>query len=135
MINLEKHATTIQNQLAKTPLVNIYLPPFAWALIIFLLSSQTTLPSFAFSLPDFLLKKTAHIVVYAILFSLVLRSLTLSKVKAGKAWRLAFFITFLYALSDELHQSTVPGRFGSMRDIGFDMLGATLAFSWKYQYI
>lgn len=73
--------------------------------------------------------------VYAVLFLLIHRSLLLKRVNPAKAWVLAMIITFAYALSDELHQTFVPGRYGTLRDIGYDMLGATLAFLWKHQYI
>ena len=116
-------------------LLNVYLPPIAWAVVIFLFSSQSSLPSLSFSLPDFLLKKTAHLVVYTVLFFLVHRSLVIKKVATASAWKAAFAITLIYALTDELHQTFVPGRYGTLRDIGYDMLGAALAFLWKHRYI
>lgn len=121
--------------LNKNPVINIYLLPVIWALVIFVFSSQATLPSLSFSFYDFLLKKAAHIMVYAVLFILINRSLLLKNMPSNKSWKVAFFITLLYALSDELHQTLIPGRFGSVRDVGYDMLGASLAFMWKYRYI
>ena len=39
----------------------------------------------------------------------------------------AFVLSLLYAISDELHQTFVPGRSGRLTDVGFDSLGALLA--------
>lgn len=128
-------AVSLPSWIEKNQLLNVYLLPVVWAVVIFLFSSQSSLPSLSFSLPDFLFKKSAHMFVYAVLFLLIHRSLLLKRVNPAKAWVLAMIITFAYALSDELHQTFVPGRYGTLRDIGYDMLGATLAFLWKHQYI
>lgn len=116
---------------------NAYLPPVLWAVLIFVFSSQTTLPGFEESAYDFILKKTAHIGVYLILYLLVLRSVKLTiKNKYDKLiiW-LPILICLLYATSDEFHQSLVPGRYSTIRDIGYDMLGVSIAFLKKYSYI
>lgn len=127
--------TKIELWLDKKPLLNIYLPPILWAGIIFFFSAQTTLPSLSLSLSDFILKKSAHITVYAVLFTLVNRSLLLKNIPQNKAWKIAMAITLSYAITDEFHQTLIPGRFGTLRDTGYDMLGALLAFMWKYRYI
>ena len=42
-----------------------------------------------------------------------------------KKWPLAWLLAVLYAVTDELHQSFVPGRFPSLWDVLiFDNLGA-----------
>ena len=43
------------------------------------------------------------------------------------------FVT-LFAISDELHQLFVPGRYFSIADIGIDVVGALLFFSGKTIY-
>lgn len=115
------------------------LPPLLWAVVIFFLSSQPTLPGLDLALSDFLLKKTAHIIAYAILYWLVWRSiflLTFRKAPTRKlVWLGAFVICLVYALSDEWHQSMTPNRTASFRDIGFDAAGMLTAFLWKYRYI
>ena len=40
---------------------------------------------------------------------------------------LAFIISALFGMSDEIHQLFVPGRFCTISDIGFDSLGALAA--------
>lgn len=52
-----------------------------------------------------------------------------------RAWLLALFLTFLYAVSDEFHQPFVPGRYGTIRDLGYDMLGVFIALLKRYKYV
>jgi len=118
--------------------LNYYLPPVLWAGIIFLLSAQSALPTLSASPLDFLFKKMSHIFVYAVLFLLIHRALTrthrqITLIPTIWLWTLLFCL--LYATGDELHQSFVPGRFATLRDIGYDMLGASLALLYKYRYV
>jgi VanZ family protein len=117
--------------------VNAWLPPFLWAAIIFLLSSQGVLPSFTEVFHDFIFKKLAHITVYAVLYYLFYRAvgLTLLRDSIEDRWKVALSLCFVYAISDELHQMFVPGRYGTIRDIGYDMLGAGIILLRQYQYI
>lgn len=114
-----------------------YLPPLLWAGVIFIFSSQTTLPGFEESAYDFFLKKLAHVFVYFILYLLVFRGVQLTINSSHKKTLLLFpiFICLFYAISDEFHQSLVPGRYSTLRDIGYDMLGVGIAFLKKYGYI
>jgi VanZ family protein len=41
---------------------------------------------------------------------------------------LAISISFLYAISDEIHQLFVPGRSGNLQDLFFDSIGILFAF-------
>ena len=51
------------------------------------------------------------------------------------AWAKAFIVAFLYAASDELHQTFVPTREGKPRDIAIDTIGMFLMYSYsKYKY-
>lgn len=105
--------------------LNAVLPPVLWATVIFLFSSRSTLPSAPYSSYDFILKKIAHITVFAILFVLTNRSFSMlsARYELKKHWYLPVLICLLYALSDEIHQYFVPNRHASLRDVGFDMLG------------
>jgi VanZ family protein len=47
--------------------------------------------------------------------------------RAGKAIQSAFAFAILYAATDEWHQTFVPGRHGSLRDVLIDSMGALLA--------
>ncbi|MDA1079391.1 MAG: VanZ family protein [bacterium] len=117
---------------------NAYLPVVLWASLIFYLSAQSILPGFYVETYDFIFKKIAHITVYAILYFLLYRSQLITSdatVTEKRVWLLPFFLVLLYAVSDEVHQNFVAGRFGTARDVGFDMLGASLAFLKLYRYI
>jgi VanZ family protein len=112
-----------------------FLPSAIWAGIIFIFSSQTTLPSLHLSLLDFLFKKSAHIFVYAVLYLLLHTGLRQIDVKPQRRWWLALIFCMLYAASDEFHQSLVAGRSATVRDIGFDFLGAWLVILYKLDYL
>lgn len=97
-----------------------------WCSLIFLLSSQSQLPGPEDKFADFLLKKIAHITVYAIMYLLAFRAFELKD--QHKRYVVAFIFCVLYAISDELHQMFVPGRTPALRDIAFDVVGMTLMF-------
>lgn len=114
-----------------------YLPPILWASVIFIFSSQTTLPGFTESAYDFALKKFAHIFVYLVLYLLVFRAVhkTVKSEHTKIILFLPIVICAIYATSDEFHQSLVPGRYATLRDIAYDMLGVFIAFLKKFGYI
>jgi hypothetical protein len=100
-----------------------YYKVIAWCLLIFTLSSIPTLPKVGFIWWDFLLKKAAHMLEYALLFFLSYRAID----KKGN-WKTPFLFALAFALSDEYHQSFVPGRTARFLDIGFDSLGMLIAY-------
>ena len=105
----------------------LWLPVFLWASVIFFFSSlpqQTTSQVFII---DFVIKKIAHLSEYAILYALLYRS-------TQKKLILSFILTIIYAATDEIHQSFVPGRTAKLYDVvGFDLAGASIAafLLWK----
>lgn len=103
-----------------------WLPVFLWALVIFALSSIQQVTASQFLIWDFISKKTAHVLEYTILYILVFRALE-------KKFLLSFIIVILYAATDELHQSFVPGRTATLFDLGFDLTGTNIAayILWK----
>jgi VanZ family protein len=93
-------------------------------LIIFLASSQpsSNLPNFAWA--DTLVKKGGHAIGYALLAISYWRGLRFRR----ERWLLAWLLAMLYAISDEFHQSFVPGRFASPVDVViFDNFGALIS--------
>jgi len=120
-------------------LISAYLPPVLWAGLIFILSAQSTLPSLSASPFDFIFKKSAHMFVYAVLFLLMHRAILKTShqpnVQIAPIWPWALLICLVYATADELHQGLVPGRFATLRDVGYDMLGAGISLLYKYRYI
>lgn len=103
-----------------------WIPVCAMMGIIFVFSSfpADQLPYFSWA--DLLLKKGGHMFGYALLGLAWLWALA-GNGEAARWRRLAWILTVLYALSDEWHQSFVPGRHASLLDVGIDGLGAGLA--------
>lgn len=94
-----------------------------WAGMIFTLSG---IPSLSSGLDaDFILRKCAHALEYFVLYVLLLRAWTQSKLPSGGFWPL--ILCALYAMSDEFHQSFVSGRFCSGIDVLIDFCGAACA--------
>lgn len=116
--------------------IQAYLPVIAWAALIFFLSAQQTLPSPNDEFFNFLVKKLAHMFVYAVLYLLITRALALTTgFKQRYQLYLPLLLTMLYAGSDELHQAYVAGRTATLRDIGYDFLGAFMALLWSFRVI
>lgn len=111
-----------------------FFPALLWAGLIFVLSNQEVLPGFEVSLFDFLFKKLAHMFVYAVLFYLFDQAFNKIKIKKTN-YLAALFITMLYSLTDEYHQSFIPGRTATLRDIGYDFLGILIIILKKFNYI
>ncbi len=102
---------------------------FGWMGLIFLLSNQPSLPQAPDIRVDIILKKLAHAAAYALLFLLWARALN-SIPSFSSKWVLvlALGLTICYAISDEWHQTFVPGRHGQPADVLIDSAGALLAF-------
>lgn len=110
---------------SKSTIIN-WIPPLIWAAFIFALSSIEQVKVSEFFFWDFLAKKGAHFTEYAILYFLIFRA-------NGKNHLSSFILTMLYALTDEIHQSFVPGRTAAIYDIAIDFSGAAgaLYIIWK----
>lgn len=81
---------------------------------------------------DFVLRKLAHVAVFAVLAVLVARAARPDASHALPALAIAWGATLAYAISDEWHQTFVRGRVGHAQDVGIDMVGATLALvGWR----
>lgn len=110
-----------------------WLPPFAWATVIFLLSSLHALPTPP--LPEgFPADKIAHAAVYALFGALLFRAFARGEgLSVGTAAFLAILFGAAYGLSDEVHQAFVPGRACEGADLVADIAGvvvATALFAW-----
>jgi len=104
-------------------LVSLWLPVVLWAGVIFAFSA---VPDLGTGLGgwDLVLRKLAHTAEYAILGALLLRAL-------GRVWP-ALLLGTLYATSDEIHQTFVPGRKGRPLDVAIDVVGLALGlFVWR----
>ena len=110
--------------------IKLWGPVVFWCGLIFYFSHQPHL-RIVEAWWDLIVRKIAHMVEYGILARLFSRALTGSAPAwtSRKVWQTAFVLTVLYAVSDEWHQSFIPGRVGSVVDVGIDSLGAALAFA------
>ena len=109
------------------PFLTLWLPVLLWMGFIFYLSSQPDLPHpKAFGL-ETVQDPMAHFLEYAILTGLLYRTnlgKTTHPLHLPGPWLFSFGIAFLYALSDELHQSFVPFRQASWLDVATDVAGS-----------
>jgi hypothetical protein len=125
------------------PFLVHWLPLLLWMGVIFLLSAQPNLPHAPEGWLDTLLKKVGHMAEYVILAVLWQRALQrgIGTEKPGffgetrflTCGLLALALTLLYAISDEYHQSFVPGRHSRETDVFVDGLGAAtgiVLFRW-----
>ncbi|MBQ6436480.1 VanZ family protein [bacterium] len=117
----------------------LWLLPLFWLLLIYCCSALSSLPALHVSLFDFLVKKLAHMALFAGLFwSFWLPCHHAPGHLASRSryfWLWLLLFCFFYACTDEWHQSFVPGRTATWRDVGFDTLGACLACLWSYRYL
>ena len=96
--------------------------------IIFFLSHQS---SYIFSLPISLFSgsdKIAHLIIYCMLALSTIYAFSESFKKKYPSWVMVITAVFclFYGLSDEFHQSFIPGRFVSIFDVAADFMGAVL---------
>jgi len=123
----------------------------AWMVLIFLLSHQNgetsahlseTVKNYLKSILQFfhlagdgdghgqwgwIVRKIAHMTEYAMLFVLTFRVILLYQPLNLSYW-VSAFCCLSYALSDEFHQTFIPGRTGTLADVGIDMTGVMVAW-------
>jgi VanZ family protein len=105
----------------------LWAPPLAWMGLIFFLSAQPDLPHAPEGWLDMLLRKVGHACIYGVLAWLYLRGLR-GRFRAGGVLRVvSIILAVAYALSDEYHQTFVPGRHGAPFDVGVDAAGVGTA--------
>ncbi len=109
-----------------------WVPTWLWMGIIFAFSSRPSDELPDFGLYDLLVKKGGHMLGYALLAWLFFRSWQGSGLR-NRAYTLAFLSSVLYAISDEVHQSFVPGRHARVTDVLIDTIGILLAL-WTVHF-
>ncbi|MDQ0974616.1 VanZ family protein [Neobacillus niacini] len=72
---------------------------------------------------NLIVRKATHIVVFGILAILLYKALETNRF----AYILSWTLTVLYAITDEWHQSFMPGRVAAYQDVLFDSVGALVA--------
>ena len=95
-----------------------------WMVLIFVLSSQSRLIVIENEADEKIFYKMGHFLAYACLTWLWWRVLAPQRQVKWSVLLLAFALTVLYGVSDEIHQRFVPGRHGQVADVFFDAGGA-----------
>lgn len=101
---------------------SLWGPPLAWMMVLFQSSSRSNI-GLAGAVPDWI----SHATAYLVLSGLLCRALAggrKSLSTAGAAF--AILLATLYGISDEYHQSYVPGRTADAADVLKDAGGACL---------
>jgi VanZ family protein len=123
-----------------------WLLVITWMVVIFVFSNQNgdqsshnnrfvvevlknigiNLDSILGSIDNYLIRKLAHMTEYFILFHLLYNALC-DKYNFWKASLVSIVVIFIYACSDEYHQSFIPGRGPSFKDVMIDTSGGGIA--------
>ena len=107
-----------------------WLAVILWMGLIFALSSIPSIETPFEAAYDFTFKKLAHVTVYGILTALLFSALRIHISNSGHARLISVLIAVLYGISDEWHQTFVPGREGTLRDVAIDAAGAIGLSIW-----
>lgn len=81
-------------------------------------------------LVHFFIRKSAHVVEYAVLGFLAFRAAALS-LAPPRAAACAFLLCAFVATLDEVHQASEPTRTGTAADVVLDLAGATLGLGLR----
>jgi VanZ family protein len=108
-----------------------WIPGLIIMTVIFLLSSTPSNQIPNFGTWDVLVKKGSHLLGYGLLAQSYRYGFGGKKLNAN--WK-AGSLAILYAISDEIHQSFIPGRNASVMDIGIDTIGILLSLLGAYVY-
>ena len=100
------------------------VPLMLWMLLIFVLSAQSVLVEIGNETDEKIFYKIAHMLFYAVLAWLWWRALSPQRQIEWSILLLAFALTTLYGVTDEIHQRFVPGRHSRLADVFFDAGGA-----------
>jgi len=113
--------------------LRFFWPAILWSVVIFTFSSYPTGSTVKLYWPDFLIKKTAHMIEYGVLTMLMYRGFWNNGVEKKTALKYALIWAIFYGITDEVHQDFTPGREPAVRDIIFDTIGAGIAafIIWK----
>jgi VanZ family protein len=110
---------------SKQNFVTLWFPAILWSAFIFFWSSIPDLKIQIFvGIINFVIRKILHITEFAILSFLYYRAVNNNSLP--KKFSQHFFpviLSFLFAISDEIHQYFVPGRGCSAKDVIIDTVG------------
>ncbi len=73
-----------------------------------------------------IIRKVAHFSIYTVVGLLLMGLLSTYKIKENWRMILSILLGMIYAASDEIHQSFIPGRSPKITDVCIDTLGVIL---------
>lgn len=106
-----------------------WLPAIAVMAVIFVLSSQSGLRVSDDPEVDRPFRVLGHLLAFATLAACLLVALSGGRRPRPRDAVIAFGLSLLFAVSDEWHQSFVPGRSGRLDDVITDTIGALVGLS------
>jgi len=110
-----------------------WIPAILWMAAIFYLSSLPNPLPIRERLLNIVVKKTGHLVGYAILALFYRLAMVRERgLPETEAFPWSWGLTLFYAATDEFHQSFVPGRHSSALDVIIDGIGALIGL-WLYR--
>ena len=80
------------------------------------------------------IRKLAHFSIYTVVGFLLMSLCFTYKISINKKIVISLIIGFIYACSDELHQTFVAGRSGEARDVLIDTSGAFIGICISYAF-
>lgn len=104
-------------------LLSLWGPVLAYMGVLFVLSAQSQLPAISTTISD----KLVHSAAYLGLGLLTQRAFHGGKRSPRAAALGGLMLAVLYGITDEWHQSFVPGRVAALSDVVANTLGAVLA--------
>jgi len=86
---------------------------------------------------QFVVRKMAHVSEYAVLSLFIFRALvnTTRRARFAGAASITLLTSGAFAASDEFHQSFVPSRTSSMRDVMIDITGAIIGMTIYWSFV
>lgn len=73
-----------------------------------------------------IIRKGAHLSIYTLVGILIMSFISTYKIHLKYKFLISIFVGLIYACSDEIHQSFIPGRTASVIDVGIDTSGVLL---------
>lgn len=125
-LKAEKESIIVRVEQVMKKFSKYWLPVIVWAVVIFTFSSSAVPKVGETYWQDFVAKKIAHIIEYALLGILFYRALKGYGIKSSDAIIGAIVLTLVYGFTDEFHQMFTPGREPKIRDVIIDTVGGAL---------
>lgn len=117
-----KSLATDKTSVIKT--ISLWMPVVLWSAVIYYFSSIPHLEIKNSAFWNMILRKIAHITEYTILTILYYRAINQNKKPTTFSHNFfPILFSFIYSISDEIHQHFVPGRYSSITDILINSIG------------